>query len=400
MPRFFAGHAAHAQAISALAMAAQQIEARAEGSDFKATLALLYITDHYAADAEQLLAGVRQRWPGVCVAGCVGVGVCASGVEYFDQPALALLLCDLPVDSFAVFSGRAPLRDDSWAALVHADPATPDLAELIGELAQRTESHYLFGGLASSRSRTLGFADGVFEGGLSGVAFTRAVALVSRVTQGCQPVGPQRRITGAQGNVVTLLDQQSALPLLLADLGVDLDQPAQAVHKLRATLAGLTDAGDDALARGGQFGADTRVRHLVGIDPARKAIAVADRVEPGMQLTFCSRDAGAARSDLVRICTEIRDQVEASAGVGARAWASGTPGSPGPRGCAGPQIAGAIYVSCTGRGGAHFGAPSAELQIVRRALGDVPLAGFFAAGEIARRHLYGYTGVLTVFVED
>jgi len=34
---------------------------------------------------------------------------------------------------------------------------------------------------------------------------------------------------------------------------------------------------------------------------------------------------------------------------------------------------------------------------VRHALGDVPLVGFFANGEIARRHLYGYTGVLTVF---
>jgi small ligand-binding sensory domain FIST len=56
-----------------------------------------------------------------------------------------------------------------------------------------------------------------------------------------------------------------------------------------------------------------------------------------------------------------------------------------------------VYVSCSGRGGPHFGAPSAEMQIVRRALGDVPLVGFFAGGEIARHHLYGYTGVLTVF---
>ena len=56
-----------------------------------------------------------------------------------------------------------------------------------------------------------------------------------------------------------------------------------------------------------------------------------------------------------------------------------------------------MYVSCAGRGGPHFGGPSAELQIVRRALGDVPLVGFFAGGEIARNHLYGYTGVLTVF---
>jgi small ligand-binding sensory domain FIST len=61
------------------------------------------------------------------------------------------------------------------------------------------------------------------------------------------------------------------------------------------------------------------------------------------------------------------------------------------------QIVGAVYVSCSGRGGLHFGAPSAELQIVRRALGDVPLVGFFAGGEIAHQQLYGYTGVLTVF---
>ena len=63
----------------------------------------------------------------------------------------------------------------------------------------------------------------------------------------------------------------------------------------------------------------------------------------------------------------------------------------------GRRIAGAVYVSCSGRGGPHFGGPNAELQIVRHALGDVPLVGFFAGGEIARHHLYGYTGVLTVF---
>jgi small ligand-binding sensory domain FIST len=70
------------------------------------------------------------------------------------------------------------------------------------------------------------------------------------------------------------------------------------------------------------------------------------------------------------------------------------PGSePGPA----ARLRGALYVSCAGRGGPHFGGPSAELKIIQHALGDVPLVGFFAGGEIARRHLYGYTGVLTVF---
>jgi small ligand-binding sensory domain FIST len=34
--------------------------------------------------------------------------------------------------------------------------------------------------------------------------------------------------------------------------------------------------------------------------------------------------------------------------------------------------------------------------MVHQALGEAPLIGFFAGGEIARHHLYGYTGVLTV----
>ena len=80
--------------------------------------------------------------------------------------------------------------------------------------------------------------------------------------------------------------------------------------------------------------------------------------------------------------------------------APGTGAMTSPAGAAqGRTIRGAIYVSCSGRGGPHFGGPSAELQIVRHALGDVPLVGFFAGGEIAHQQLYGYTGVLTVFTD-
>ena len=57
-------------------------------------------------------------------------------------------------------------------------------------MSDRTASGYLFGGLASSRGEAMHLADGVWRGGLSGVAFARDVALVSRVTQGCQPLGP------------------------------------------------------------------------------------------------------------------------------------------------------------------------------------------------------------------
>ncbi|MBK1616665.1 hypothetical protein CKO44_24805 [Rubrivivax gelatinosus] len=391
MPNFVTGHATHPDWRMAVALAAAQIAAQRAPLDAgpagPPTLGFAYLTDAYASQAAELLEDLRQRWPGVAWVGCAGVGVAASGVEYFDEPALALMLCDLPAGCFEVFSGVRPLhRIAAFSALVHADPGTPDLAELIAEMGDRTESGYLFGGLAASRAASVHLADGVWQGGLSGVAFTEDVALLSRVTQGCQPVGPLRTITRAERNLVAELDGLPAMPCLLRDLGLDADlDPRDALPRLRATLAGLSDAGQPGVGRGGQFGPDVRVRHLVGLDPRRQAVALAEIVEPGMRLAFCTRDVEAARRDLVRICSEIREELnpEAADGLGGAAPAR--------------RIEGAIYVSCAGRGGPHFGGPSAELQLLRHALGDVPLVGFFAGGEIAHHHVYGYTGVLTVF---
>jgi small ligand-binding sensory domain FIST len=262
-------------------------------------------------------------------------------------------------------------------------------------LSARTGSGYLFGGLASAREGApLLVADAVLEGGLAGVAFGPGVALLSRLSQGSQPVGPAREVTAVDDNVVLTLDGQPALPLLLSDIGIDLQQPRQAFARLRETLVGLTDPGQAALADSRAFGSDTRVRHIIGLDLGREAFALADEPVVGMRLAFCRRHADAARRDLVRICSEIREELDTCSLTGAE---GGPLAPPAAEAGATPAIAGALYVSCAGRGGPHFGAPSAELQIVQRALGDVPLAGFFAAGEIARAHLFGYTGVLTVF---
>ncbi|MBU6502201.1 MAG: hypothetical protein EPN79_07705 [Burkholderiaceae bacterium] len=414
MKLFPYGHATHPQWRMAAALVLAQLRAHMAlpGYARLPTLGLLYITDHYAGAAPEILEFLGAELPQITDwSGTVGVGIASNNVEYFDEPALAVMLCDLPSDQYRVFSGVAPLGlgFDAHTALIHADSNAPDVGELVAEMAARTATGYLFGGLASSRTQSVQFAvggngnikghgaaSGVFSGGLSGVAFGEGVNLVSRVTQGCQPVAPVREITGVDGNVLTGLDGRPALDVLMNDLGVSLAQPRAALAKVRATLVGLSDSGSDSVSRTGHFGSDVIVRHIVGLDPARKGVAIAEVAEAGMRLAFCQRNAGAARADLIRICAEIREELEpeelpvSAATVLAAGEADAAPSAAG-------RIAGAIYVSCSGRGGPHFGAPSAELQIVRRALGDVPLVGFFAGGEIARHHLYGYTGVLTVF---
>ena len=426
MKPFPYAHATHPQWRMAAALVLAQLRAQLAlpGAARAPSLALLYITDHYASEAEAILEHLSAELPEVTDwAGTVGVGIAANNVEYFDEPALAVMLCDLSPDQYRVFSGVAPLAASGRAAgvdgfeahtaLVHADGHTPDLAELITEMADRTTSGYLFGGLVGSRSDSVQFAfssagnlqghgasSGVFHGGLSGVAFGPGVDLISRVTQGAQPVDRERTVTAADGNLVLSLDHEPALDVLLRELGISLEQPETAMPRLRATLVGLTppiaEAGVRSPQRRGQFGPEVTVRHIIGLDPGRRGVAIADVAPVGSRLAFCERNVQAARADLIRVCAEVREELEPEELSLPLATALETPEAD-----AAPQparrIAGAVYVSCAGRGGPHFGSPSAELQIVRRALGDVPLVGFFAGGEIAHHRLYGYTGVLTVF---
>ena len=94
----------------------------------------LYITDHYADQAQDILAHLSAELPEITDwAGTVGVGIASNNVEYFDEPALAVMLCELPSDQYRVFSGVAPLgmAFEAHTALVHADAQTPDLAELL-----------------------------------------------------------------------------------------------------------------------------------------------------------------------------------------------------------------------------------------------------------------------------
>ena len=403
------GHATHPQWLMAAGLVIAQLRAQMTlpGHASQPRLGLLYITDHYAQSAADILAHLRDELPMVQDwSGTVGVGVAANNAEYFDEPGMALMLCDLPAYQYRVFSGAQPLHAEFKAhtALVHADPMTPDLADLIAEMSGRTASGYLFGGLSASRHQTMQFAvtentgpaQGVLKGGLSGVAFNSDVQILSRVTQGCAPISKEREITEAEGHVIYALDGQPALDTLLADLNVSLNEPQTALQAVRATLVGLTSAGQNAVGRTGSLGLDVRVRHIVGLDPARKGVAIADHVEAGQKLAFCQMNLQAAKSDLRRICAEIREELEPetlSLEIATALAASEAEAAPHPA----RRIAGAVYVSCSGRGGPHFGGPSAELQWIRHALGDVPLVGFFAGGEIAHHHLYGYAGVLTVF---
>jgi len=337
-------------------------------------LGFLYATDHFAGSLQEISRYVAGATGVAHWVGTVGIGICATGTEYLDEPAIVLMIGDFPAESFRVFpavSGEMSLRSldlqcgmaPASIALVHADPLDGDIARQIRMLAKRTESGFLVGGLASSRNGNFLLADAVESGGMSGVAFSDAVTVATRLTQGCSPVGAAHEITGAQNNIVIELDGRPALDVLRADVGITAnDSLAQLGGQI---FAGLAVSGSDT--------GDYVVRNLIGIDPGNRLIAIGDVARKGQRLRFCRRDQDTARADMARMLDSIREGLYTA-----------------PRG--------ALYYSCLGRGGALFGGKSAELGMIRDALGDVPLAGFFCNGEISHNRLYGYTGVLTLFL--
>lgn len=367
--------------------------AQQPGYGTQANLGFVYFTEAYAAHAEELLAWCRAQTGVTDWVGSVGIGIAASGAEYMDEPALVMLVGWLPPGSFQVFSGRmrppaltARTASGAWAAqtaLVHADPGTPDLPDLIDDMAGKVRSGSLFGGLSSSRGTLVQIANGCLSGGLSGAVFGSEVPVLTRVSQGCNPLGAVHVVTRGEDNLIATLDDRPALDVLLEDyhLEAHVAAPAAAPREVllraaRNTLCGFLPEGpDDKPVRWGE----AEVRHLIGVDPHNRVLAVAEHVATGARLQFCQRNGVAARLDLVRAVSELRDACEDLEGGLA-------------------AVRGALYVSCVGRGAALFGRQAAELDIIRAHLGDIPLAGFFANGEIAGSRLYGYTGVLTLFV--
>ena len=286
----------------------------------------------------------------------------------------SFITLDFPTNSFRVFpaikSDIVEFADsrtwceqtDAHFAVVHGDPRNPKTPIFIAELAEAIHDGFLVGGLTSSRGPHFQIAGGLTEGGVSGVLFSAQVSVATAHTQGCTPPGQQHEITECQDNIAIRIDDRPALDVFNEDVGEILARdPARAAGYI---FAGFPIKGSDT--------GDYIVRNLVGVDPERKLLAVGDYLNAGDTIVFCRRDTRTAFEDLLRMLRDIKNRL-------------------------GRPAKGGVYYSCLGRGAHMFGENSEELKTIRQELGDIPLVGFFANGEISNNRLYGFTGVLTLF---
>jgi small ligand-binding sensory domain FIST len=352
-----------------------------------ANLGIVYVTEPAAAVLPELLRDLRAHTGIASWVGGVGLGVCSAASEIFEEPAAVVMTAALPPDGFRVFAATAdpgsdlPRRHAPWIeksgpmlALIHADPRCPDLTKAAVDTATASGA-FLVGGLVSHRcnqplvahtgaptgAHTAG-DDGLGAEGIAGLMLAPEIGVATALTQGCMPIGPVHRIDEARDNVAMVIDGRPALSVFLEDIGPEL---ARDLRRLGGVIfVGLPVPGSDT--------GDYLVRNIMAIDAGRGWVVLGAEIAAGDPILFCRRDPDSARRDMVRMVRQLAGRL------------------------AGPPKAG-IYVSCVARGAALFGEPGVEVQLIRETLGDFPLIGFFANGEISRDRLYGHTGVLTLF---
>jgi len=352
-----------------------------------ANLGFVYATDALADDLGSIVTFLRERSGIERWVGTVGLGVVASGIEYYDRPALSLLVTALPEDAFRAFApvsaapGEGGLQaftatHGDWIArhrpilgVVHGDPRNPAVIDIVEGLAAAT-SAFLVGGLTASQGELPQVAGDVgpgsaAAGGVSGVLLSSEQLVVSGLSQGCTPIGEAYVVTEADGphGVVKALDGRPAVEVLREAVGELLARDLRRIGGY--IFAALPIPGSDT--------GDYLVRNLIGLDLERGWLQIGAELSVGDRLRFCRRDHQTARADLKRMLEDLRER------------AGGAP-------------RGALYFSCVARGRHLFGPHSEELRLIRETFGDMPLTGFFANGEISNNRLYGYTGVLTLLL--
>jgi small ligand-binding sensory domain FIST len=257
------------------------------------------------------------------------------------------------------------------------DPFTFPPGDLLTHLNEHVPGTTVMGGLASgglTRRQSRLFLDGrVLSQGAVGVRLPGASADLL-VSQGCRPVGDPYTVTRAEANVILELGGRPPL------------------KRLEDLVAALPAGDRELLTRGVHMGmvineylaelrqGDFLIRGVLGADPDSGAIAVGDEVQVGQTVQFHVRDAASADEDLR--CALERE----TAALGGRA------------------AAGALLFTCTGRGSHLFAEPSHDAGLLAKALGEIPVAGCFCAGEIGpvggQNYLHGFTASIALFPES
>ena len=352
-------------------------------------LAVIFVSRHHAEHWDDLAEELLETLKPKNLIGCSAESVVETMCELEEKPGFVVwcawmndarltplrLGFEKTPDGGAIVGWPDELEQEwpSGAVMVLlADPFSFPADYLLERVNEDHAGAIVVGGMASGASEPganrLFYQQQTLTDGAVGIMFDESAGIKTIVSQGCRPIGDPLVITKAERNLIEQLGGVSALQRLEAIFN-ELPTHEQLLVQ-RGLLVGrvLTEYQDHFEA------GDFLIRNVLGVDREMGAVAIADFVRPGQTIQFHVRDELAAHRDLELLLRRQKKQLAAKAG---------------------------LLFTCNGRGSRMFSEPSHDAATIGAELGPVPLAGFFAQGEIGpiagKNFLHGFTASLALF---
>jgi small ligand-binding sensory domain FIST len=357
-------------------------------------LALIFFSPHHAAAADALAATACEALGTTALLGCSGESIAGTGQEIEEEPALSLWLARFPgaqvtpmhlkferTPEGGALEGWPDELSGEWPAgsflIALGEPFSFPADFLLERMNEDRPNAPVIGGMASGASQPgenrLLLGPKTHAEGAVAVHLSGPVRLKTVVSQGCRPIGKPFVVTKAERNVIYELGGKPALVQLRAIFDT-LPTSEQRLVQNALHVGRVVSEYQEHFEQG-----DFLVRNVVGIDAATGAIAIGDYLRPGQTVQFHVRDQAAADAELTQLLTAAKDQ------------------------CSVPP-AGALLFTCNGRGTRMFSQPHHDAQAIARAFGAIPLAGFFAQGELGpigrQNYIHGFTASIGLFLPE
>jgi small ligand-binding sensory domain FIST len=357
-------------------------------------LAVLFFSVHHLDGAEEIVTKVREQLAPRCLIGCVGDSIVGNDREIERGPALSLwgakwarpveaetfhLVLERTSEGASLLGWPDALVDappKQSAILLLGDPFTLPVDFFLEKLNDTHPGLPVLGGMASGirepgQVRLLRDGEVYIDGGV-GVLLQGEVGLRSIVSQGCRPIGKHMVITKADANIIEGLGGKAPLEQL-QQLWEELSREEQQLFQQGLHIGRVINEYKGDFQRG-----DFLVRNVLGLDRTSGALAITERVRVGQTVQFHVRDAATADEDLHAL---LRQDVKGHE----------------------RQPAGALLFTCNGRGTRLFPEAHHDAGVLRQEAGPIPVAGFFAQGELGpvggQNFIHGFTASIALFEE-
>ncbi|NKB81895.1 MAG: hypothetical protein GKS05_08420 [Nitrospirales bacterium] len=354
-------------------------------------VAFIFYPPYYKDMISQLLSHIHETLSPRVLLGCMGESIIGMDKEFEETTAVTVWAARLPhchlvpmhltfdeVEHGYIMDGWPEGLDHSAehpTFILLADPFSTPMNEVFSQIEQRCPGAPAIGGVASGGTdlgeSQLVLNNDIIQTGLVGIAMWGPLSIRTIVSQGCQPIGEPYVVTRAERYIVYELGGMPTLERLQATLdALGPERGKQATMGLQVGVA--FNEHRHQFNRG-----DFLIRGIMGADQQSGGIALSDLIEEGQTIQFHLRDSAAASEELNLLLAQERDQFSKAP----------------------PK--GALLFSCHGRGRRFFPHPHHDIEAVLHQTGHIPIAGFFAAGEIGpvagKNFIHGYTASLALF---